>query len=127
MPSTVERKFSFSRKYRLRNKRRIDELFQKGEFRTRGYLKFRFLPNDEGCMRTVLTVSKRVGNSPQRNRLKRLVREALRLSGELRKKSLDCGIFITKTPGNPPTFEEIKGYLSWFLSHLPDENPTNIK
>ncbi|MCP4295898.1 MAG: ribonuclease P protein component [Proteobacteria bacterium] len=125
MPSSTRGKFSFSRKHRLSSKRRIDELFQKGEFRTRGYLKFRFLPNDEGCMRIVLTVSKRVGNSPQRNRLKRLVREALRLSGELQKRSLDCGIFITKTPGKPPVLEEIKEYLGWFLSHLPDENPKN--
>ncbi len=126
MPSLTRGRFSFSRKHRLSSKRRIDELFQKGEFRTRGYLKFRFLPNDKGCMRIVLTVSKRVGNSPQRNRLKRLVREALRLSGELQKRSLDCGIFITKTPGNPPVLEEIKEYLDWFLSHLPDENPKNI-
>jgi ribonuclease P protein component len=80
-----------------------------------------------GYLRTVLSVSKRVGNSPQRNRLKRLIREALRLSGKLQDTSFDCGVFITKTPRNPPTLQEIKGYLSWFLSQLSDENPTTIK
>ncbi|PCI28466.1 MAG: ribonuclease P protein component [SAR324 cluster bacterium] len=127
MPNPSGKTFGFSKRHRLSSKRTIDGLFRKGEFRSRGYLKFRYRSTEEGYTRVVISISKRAGNSPQRNRIKRLIRESLRLSGHLHHRSIDCGIFITRAPQKPPTLAEIQGYIAWFFSHLPDESSTSVE
>jgi len=69
----------------------------------------------------VISISKRVGSAPKRNRLKRLIREALRQSRYLGNASWDCGIFITQPLQRKPTLLEVEKYINHFFSHLSDE------
>lgn len=103
----------------------MDRLFQVGRFKSHGFLKFRYLPQPQGYIRVVISVSKRVGKAPVRNRLKRLIRESLRTSGYLRTRSLDCAIYVTKPLQKKPTLEETERYLLRFLNSLPDEFKAN--
>lgn len=113
--------YGFSKNHRLTRKKEIDQLFQRGGFRSCGFLKFRYLPKPQGYIRVVISISKRVGNAPKRNRIKRLIRESLRTSGYLRKRSMDCAIYVTKPLQKKPTLEETQRYLVRFLGNLPDD------
>lgn len=111
--------YCFPGKFRLSKKKEIDGLFRKGQFAAVGYLKFKFIPQQAGYSRTVISVSKRVGNAVRRNRLKRLIREALRLSLFCDTYSLDCAIYITKPLRRQPTLAEVTHYLTCFSQSLP--------
>jgi ribonuclease P protein component len=115
------KQFGFSKNYRLTSKKDINRLFQEGLFKSSGFLKFRYLSQSRGQVRVVISISKRVGKAPVRNRLKRLLRESLRTSGYLQNWSLDCAIYITRPLQRPPTLEHIQRYLSRFFVSLPDE------
>lgn len=112
----------FPVKHRLKSRKTIDRLFKEGRYQSRGFLKFRSLMQTRGYLRVVITVSKRVGNAPDRNRLKRLIREALRLSGYLRSKSFDCALFVTKPLKKEPSLVEIQEMVAYLLSQLTDES-----
>ncbi len=121
MPDIKGKKFGFSEKHRLKSKKEINKLFEVGKFKACGFLKFRYLPHNSGYARVLISISKRVGNAAERNRLKRLIREALRHSGYLRNTSVDCGIYITKPLKRKPTLVKIQEYIDQFFSDLPDE------
>ncbi len=121
VPDIKGKKYGFSKRHRLKSKKEINRLFSVGEFKACGFLKFRYLPYSSGYSRVLISISKRVGNAPERNRLKRLIREALRLSGYLRNTSVDCGIYITKPLKRKPTLVKIQEYIDRFFSYLPDE------
>jgi ribonuclease P protein component len=123
---TEGKKNGFSKNYRLSKKKEINRLFQIGKFQSCGFLKFRYLPQTQGYLRVVISISKRVGNAPKRNRLKRLIRESLRISSYLRTRSMDCAIYVTKPLKKEPTLEVTQRYLSRFLGNLPDEYKTQV-
>jgi len=116
-----KQKNDFSRKYRLGSKKEIDQLFKTGGFKSFSFLKYRYLPNDFGFTRVVISISKRVGKAPVRNRLKRLIRESLRLSNHLQDTSVDCGIFITKPLRKKPSLAEVQTLIGQFFNRLPNE------
>ncbi len=115
------RRHSFPRKHRLNSRKSIDLLFQKGRYQSCGFLRFRCLPQTDGYTRVVISISKRAGDAPVRNRLKRLIREALRLSPHLHDQSLDCAFFITNPLNKPPSLTEIQERIEYIFTHLPDE------
>ncbi|MGK0290065.1 MAG: ribonuclease P protein component [bacterium] len=118
-------KQGFPKKHRLGQKKLIDTIFSKGKFARAGLLKLKYIKQSEGHARFVISISKRVGNSPARNRVKRLIREALRSSDKISKCSIDCAIFITNPPRQELTLSYIKYKLNQFLDSLPlDENST---
>ena len=116
-----EVRYQFSKKHRLSQKKRIELLFRKGTYRSIGVLNFKYLHQSIGYTRLVISVSKRVGAAPTRNRLKRLIREAIRLSGYLSEISIDCAIFITKPLNRDPTLLEVQACLEQFYTQLPHE------
>ncbi len=120
MPNLVTNKrFPFPKKYRLKRKKLIDELFRTGKFKSFGFLKFRYLEQEQGYLKVVISISKRTGNSPDRNRLKRLIRESLRVSGEMELHSYNCGIYITSAPRTTPTLVEVQDNIKHFFKFLP--------
>jgi ribonuclease P protein component len=62
----------------LRNKRDFDRLFKKGKSVGGRYLVLFLVKNSLGYNRHAFLASKKVGNSVQRNRARRLIRESFR-------------------------------------------------
>jgi ribonuclease P protein component len=55
------------------------------------------MPAGSGCSRIGITVSRKVGGAVQRNRIKRLAREAFRLNRHLLTRPLDINLIARKT------------------------------
>ena len=113
------KRYGFSKKHKLTGKKQIGELFRFGKYETYGFLRFRYLPKSQGYIRVVISISKRVGNSPERNRLKRLIREALRLSQCLDRISHDWGVYVTSPLYRKPTLSEMQDHIGQFIASLP--------
>jgi ribonuclease P protein component len=72
-------------------------------------------PNDLPYLRLGLSVSRKVGGAVQRNRLRRLYREAFRLTRHEMPVGLDL-VFIPRTP-EAPTLEELKKSVPRLVRH----------
>lgn len=83
---------------RLRAKRDIDRIFKQGKYLRLGMLHAKFLVSSAPASRFMISVRKSVGNAPQRNRVKRVVREAIRLNRERLEIPHDICLFLTHRP-----------------------------
>ena len=90
-------KFGYSPKQRLSRKEDIDLTYKTGKRVMRGRLRFFFRPNDLPVSRLAVSVPNKVGGAVERNRWKRLIREAFRLHPEI-----GCGMDILIVPLRPP-------------------------
>ena len=70
----------FPKTVRVRSRMDFAAIYERGLRISDAYMSLIVLPNDRPTSRLGLAVSKRSGNSVQRNRLKRRLREAFRLS-----------------------------------------------
>ena len=77
------RRYSFLRTDRLRKRVEFLRVQDKGRRLAQPIATVLALPNGTGQTRLGVTVSKKVGNSPVRNHIKRRIREAFRLSRPL--------------------------------------------
>ena len=75
----AERSYAFPKSHRLVHANQFDAVYAAKVRETRGPLTIFGLPNDLGHLRLGLSVPRRVGTAPKRNRVKRLLREAFRL------------------------------------------------
>ena len=73
------KRFGLPKRQRLSRKKDIDRIFSEGAGCADGLLFVRAVSNDLGYSRIVVPVSTKFGNSPQRNRVRRVVKEAFRL------------------------------------------------
>ncbi len=112
-------RFFFKKKVRLSRKKEIARIFAEGSFWHIGPYKFKYVVGAATGFGLVISVSKRVGNSPQRNRIKRLIREAIRLRGDLDVWNLHLAIFINQKPPSPPSLTAIQEAVTGFFSQLP--------
>ncbi|MEO0966671.1 MAG: ribonuclease P protein component [Planctomycetota bacterium] len=73
-------RFTYPRRFRLTGRRQFSAVFSHRVRRSAGPLTIAARPNGLGHNRVGLSVPRRVGNAVARNRVKRLIREAIRLN-----------------------------------------------
>lgn len=83
---------------RLRKKTDIDPVFRHGRYHRLGWLQARVRPNGRPASRFMVSVSRRAGTAPERNRVKRVVREAVRLNRAALWPPHDVCFFVTRRP-----------------------------
>ena len=89
--------FSFKRKEKLRKPSEFIKTYKKGVKKESRHFKISILPNNLQWRRLGLTVSKKIGNSVQRNYVKRRLREYYRQHTKYLPES--CDIVLTAKPG----------------------------
>ena len=72
-------RYTYPRSHRLSGKLQFAAVYEGGRKESRGPVTALAIPNDLPHTRLGLSVSRRVGTAPRRNRIKRLLREAFRL------------------------------------------------
>lgn len=87
----------FSKKERLLKRKEFQLVFDKGERYGNDQLKIYALSNGSSVSRLGLVVGRKFGNSPRRNRFKRILREAYRLNKSLLSNGAD--IVVIPRPG----------------------------
>jgi len=92
---------------RLRNGRRIREVRRSGPSVSNHWLVIVRLPGQEPQSRFAFAVSRRIGNAVTRNRIKRLMREAVRYSLPCVSGSWDV-LFIARTAAATASYAEIR-------------------
>lgn len=90
----------------LRRKEDFARVYKKGESIPERYIVLFYMKNGLSYNRRALLASKKVGNSVQRNRARRLMRESCRLAEDSYKEGFDM-IFIARKSINGKSFAEV--------------------
>ncbi len=91
-------RYLFPKELRIAKKAEIKNLFNQGvKFKVDGFFFCIYITNEKQS-RFLVSVSKRVGSAPQRNYIKRIMREAFRLQQEQFTCSFDMAVFFKKKP-----------------------------
>jgi ribonuclease P protein component len=106
----------FSKRYRLQTPQEFKRVFDRRRGVSNGQMTVAGCENDVGITRLGLSVSRRVGKAALRNRWKRLVREAFRLSREKLPLGIDL-VVIAKTD-EPPTLASLLDELPRMVGEL---------
>ena len=88
----------YPKRVRLCAKKDIDRVFREGQYRKLGVLHVKFLATERAESRFLVSVKKKLGNAPARNRIKRRVREAIRLNRRMLRGAWDVCLFLTAKP-----------------------------
>ncbi len=84
-------------KYVLNRQKDFDAVYRLGKSQASRYVVLFYRKNDLGLTRISFLASKKVGNSVQRNRARRLMKEAFRLSGMVISPGFDLIIIARST------------------------------
>ena len=101
----MPRRFSFRPHERLRRKRDFDRVYAEGEFRRGRLLGVRFVPNGLDYSRLGLALGRGWRKAVDRNRAKRLVREAFRTNKDRLPRGLDILVLPWRGWGEPSVAE----------------------
>lgn len=94
MSSPSTNPFTFPKSHHLRTQQHFRAVYDARVVKRLGPLRVHSLPNSLNHPRLGLSVSRRVGKAHQRNRIKRLLREAFRLEQHNLEGSLDLVIVV---------------------------------
>ena len=110
------------RRQRLTGSKRFSQIHIGGSSAANRLLVIRYLTNDSNCSRFGFLVSKRVGNAAVRNKVKRRLREAVRLNPV---KSGWDAIFIVRRGAGSAKYQDLKDSIDNLLqrANLVDEPP----
>jgi ribonuclease P protein component len=105
-----QKRYTFTKAHRVRSKIEFSKVFETGIKQSRGPLSAFAVPTDHAHPRLGLSVPKRVGTAPRRNRIKRLLREAFRLMQHDFPRPYDLVIVVR--PHEPMILAEYQRLLS---------------
>lgn len=88
----------YPKRIRLCSRIDIDRVFREGHYRRLGNLHSKALATGGVETRFLISVKKKIGKAHERNRIKRLVREAVRLNGHRLRGTYDICLFLVKPP-----------------------------
>ena len=110
------------RRQRLTGSKRFSQIHIGGSSAANRLLVIRYLANGSNCSRFGFLVSKRIGNAAVRNKVKRRLREAVRLNPV---KSGWDAIFIVRRGAGSAKYQDLKDARDNLLqrAHLVDEPP----
>lgn len=103
------------RQYRLRNKDRFQKVRRQGRSYKHPLMILVVLPNDLPHSRFGFTASKRIGNAVKRNRVRRLMREAVRLRWDAIAPGYDV-VCIARRPIASARFQDVQAACEQLLS-----------
>jgi ribonuclease P protein component len=104
MPPSPAKTFAFRPHEHLRRPSDFRRVYARRRSAADRWLIVYACPNGKAYLRLGLSVSRKVGNAVRRNRLRRLYREAFRLSRHQLPVGLDL-VLIPRGPGEPPLAE----------------------
>lgn len=102
------------KKYRIRKNTEFRTVYRRGKSFSNLSLVLYIYKNGRDINRLGISVSKKVGNSVIRGRVKRLISESYRLNSEGLKTSYDF-VFIARNPSNSKNYKEIESALKNLL------------
>ena len=110
------------RRQRLTGSKRFSQIHVGGSSAANRLLVIRYLANGSNCSRFGFLVSKRIGNAAVRNKVKRRLREAVRLNPV---KSGWDAIFIVRRGAGSAKYQDLKDAIDNLLqrANLVDEPP----
>jgi ribonuclease P protein component len=108
----------YPKSLRLSGRDAIDAAFRKGRYLRLGVLHAKALPTERESARYLISVKKAIGNAAERNRIKRLVREAIRRHKHDLHRPHDVCLFLTGRPDSPPTLAEIDAEILKMFQRL---------
>ncbi|MCH2675814.1 MAG: ribonuclease P protein component [Chloroflexota bacterium] len=110
------------RRQRLTGSKRFSQIHIGGSSAANRLLVIRYLANGSNCSRFGFLVSKRIGNAAVRNKVKRRLREAVRLNPV---KSGWDAIFIVRRGAGSAKYQDLKDAIDNLLqrANLVDEPP----
>ncbi len=114
----MARPYGFPKGIRLRSKKEISEVFRRGGYHALGVLHAKTLPTDLQEARFSISVKKAIGNAPRRNRIKRLVREAIRKHRHKLAAPHDICFFLTSRPPAPLSLSVIESEFEKLIQRL---------
>ncbi len=94
----------------IKNSREYSLVYNHKESKANKYLVIYILPNDRMYSRIGISVSKKVGNSVVRHRMKRLVRESYRLNSDRIKPGYDMVVVVRQSAADKG-YHEIESAL----------------
>jgi ribonuclease P protein component len=102
------------KKYRIRKNTEFRTVYRRGKSFSNLSLVLYIYRNGKDLNRIGISVSKKVGNSVIRGRVKRLISESYRLNNEGLKAGYDL-VFIARNPSNSKNYKEIESALKNLL------------
>jgi ribonuclease P protein component len=108
----------------LRKKRDFELVFKSGVISRSRNLVLHARPNELGFHRLGLSVSKKIGKAVTRNRIKRLLREAVRKTVEEAPSNYDF-VLVAKKPSAEGKLDDFVRDIKIFLSGLFDEESSH--
>ncbi len=94
----------------LRNSIQFSNVYKNGRSKANKYLIMYILENNEGINRLGISVSKKVGNSVVRHRIKRLLKESYRLQEDMFNSGLDI-VVIARGSASSISYSEMDSAL----------------
>ena len=108
----------FPRSRRLADRRVIRSVYEKGRYHRLGVLHAKTLASGAAETRVLISVKKAIGSAPERNRIKRLVREALRLHPPQLPEPHDVCLFLSARPKQPMGLADVQRELHLLSQRL---------